>query len=626
MLGHAERLARTNVATADFYRQVLDELVEILEADGAAIWSVRDDDVSLLFDTTAETNSETASKAVETVIRVEPDLTVIVPPNVGGRLPNGTEFTRCVACLSVASALRLVLDVRLSVDAPSIENLADVVTAVASIVVEFHRGRQLARLLSLSNERDRIATLSRSLHGSLFRSRIALEVANDGATALRVDRISVLLSQHETFRLEAATSVGEINPRANASRAIEQFVEELRQLDQLVPWTAHGDDAAADQATQLARKYLTESGATRVRVEPLGLKPGSWNSAPAVAVFEMFGPEVPNSEVDSVTEVCRHAAIAFNNAVTFEAQGISGQLHRLRQAFRSNRARAVVWFTAALVILLVAIPVNFEIEAHGQVQPVRRRHVYAPEDGIISQVTAEHGKTVAADDVLAVLRNPELDLDEQRIRGEISTTNARLASVRAARVDNDKRSSTTTSSAQLTAEEEELKQAIGSLTQQLEILNRRSADLTLKSPIAGQVVRWDLIRSLETRPVRRGQMLMQVMDASGPWQLELRIPDRSVRHVLAAHNSTPDSLAVRFLFRMSPLANYSAKLSSVNLATDVDQEGELSTLATVSVRQSDIPNLRPGSSVIAKINCGRRSIGYVWLREFWEFVETHLLF
>ncbi|HLQ43874.1 MAG TPA: HlyD family secretion protein, partial [Planctomycetaceae bacterium] len=179
---------------------------------------------------------------------------------------------------------------------------------------------------------------------------------------------------------------------------------------------------------------------------------------------------------------------------------------------------------------------------------------------------------------------------------------------------------------QLTSEEEELKQSISSLNRQLDIINRRIADLTLRSPIAGQVVRWDLIRSLEARPVRQGQLLMQVVDTQGPWQIELRIPDRLVRHVMAAKAQAKDGLDVRFLFRMAPNTTYSAKLDTVNLATDLDQDGELSTLATVPLNHRDIPDLRPGSSVVAKIHCGRRSVGYVWLRELFEFVQTRVLF
>ena len=623
LLEHAETLARTPVAAAEYYGQVLGELADILQVHSVAVWSVRDDSASLLYDTRGDTDRDRIAASVEPVGRLEPDRTVIVPPGISGRWPNATEFARCIACVSVAPSLRLALDVRLSETAQRGENIADVVSAVAAIIVEFHRGRQLTRMFSLSAERDRVADLCQTLHGTLDRRRIALDLANDGSTALRVDRVSVLLADDSGFRLESATAVQDLNRRANASRAIEQLVSHLQSQGSALPWTS------TDSKHEAARAYLQESGATRVRVEPLGPKPGSWEGVYGAVVFESFGNEPLNPDFDGVAEVCRHAATALTNATAFESHGLSGRWLRWKSVARSRPARTVASLIAVTSVLLLIIPARLELEAHGQVHPARRRQIYAPADGIITQVAVSNAAKVAEGEQLAVMRNPELDLEEQRIRGEIATTNAKLAAVRAARSDHDRRGSNSSSAGQLAADEEELKQTSASLVRQLDIVNRRVAELTLRSPLAGQVVRWDMIRSLESRPVRQGQLLMQVVDPAGPWQIELRIPDRHVRHVLGAQAAVNDELGgvpVRFLFRMSPGATYSAKLAEVHLATDLDQEGELSTLATVALDPKEVPDLRPGSSVVAKIDCGYRPLGYVWLRELLEFLQTRVLF
>lgn len=638
LLDYAERLAITSVSVAEYYSDVLGELADILQAVGVAVWSVRDNGVSLFFDTDATPEWDWKSRAVEPIGRVGAEQTVIVPAEVGGRLPNPTEFVRCITCQSVAPGLRLALDVRLSSLAPRDEKVAEVVTAIAGVVIEFHRGRQLARMMSLITERDRLASLCYALHASLDSQRIALELANDGAAALNVDRVSVLLLYGDSFRLEAATAVSEVNRRANASRAIEKLVAELRGVEESLPWISRSSSDETSDASvaegalvnstisadvvQIAQRYLQESSATRIRVEPLGPLPGLWTAAKAVVVFESFGSDDLKAEFDGIPEVCRHAAVAFAHAKTLEEQRLGGWVQKWKTAATTQRARTIAGVFCGLLFLLVVIPARFELEAHGQVQPVRRQHIYAPTDGLVTKVSVTNAKQVIENEELVVLRNQELDLEEQRIRGEIATSSSRLASVRAARVDRP----AATSAGQLAAEEEELKQVINSLNRQLEIISRRVAELTLRSPIAGQVVRWDLIRSLEARPVRQGQLLMQVIDTHGPWQVELRIPDRSVRHVLAAQAASTDGLVVRFLFRMAPRITYEGKLGTVNLATDLDQEGELSTLATVPLSQHDIPDLRPGSSVIAKIQCGRRPIGYVWLREFFEFLQMRVFF
>jgi hypothetical protein len=35
---------------------------------------------------------------------------------------------------------------------------------------------------------------------------------------------------------------------------------------------------------------------------------------------------------------------------------------------------------------------------------------------------------------------------------------------------------------------------------------------------------------------------------------------------------------------------------------------------------------RPGATVVARIHCGRRALGYVWLHEVWEFIQSRVLF
>lgn len=622
LLEQADSLAKNSSAVDDYYLRILGGLAEILNAEGVAVWSLQAESVSLLFDTKLPQDSDVRSLAQQVIAQLEPDRTVLLPPHATGRLANPTPLARCIACVTVASQVRLALDVRLSAVAQRGENIADVVSAVAHALVEFHRIRQLDRLTALISERDRLSALCFSLHATLDRQRLAAVLSNDGASALKVDRISVLLANGSEFRLVAATAVPDIHPRANATRSMEQLVGELHRRAEPLPWTM------SDTADEVVRSYLNDFGAKHLRVEWLKSSPSSTPQTLGAVVLEMFEAPPPNSEWDVIAETCRHAEVALTHATAFANQSWGGHLFRWRSLAQSQRARTIAGIVCAILCLLWIVPARLQVEAQGQVQPVRRQHLYAPADGMISEVAVANGARVAAGDLLLTMRDPQLDLEEQRIRGEIATTNARLAAVQAARIEHDRRGTSAASLGQLTAEEEEHKQKLASLNRQLEIIQRRVAELSLRAPLAGQVVRWDLVRSLESRPVRQGQLLLQIVDPSGPWQLELRIPDRQVRHVLAARAATPEAkqLPVRFLFRMAPKTTYTATLKDVSLATDLDPQGELSSLATVTLDSVDIPDLRPGSSVIAKIDCGWHSLGYVWLRELLEFLQIHLLF
>jgi hypothetical protein len=37
-----------------------------------------------------------------------------------------------------------------------------------------------------------------------------------------------------------------------------------------------------------------------------------------------------------------------------------------------------------------------------------------------------------------------------------------------------------------------------------------------------------------------------------------------------------------------------------------------------------VASFRPGATVVARIHCGRRSLGFVWLHEFWEAIRLRL--
>ena len=70
-----------------------------------------------------------------------------------------------------------------------------------------------------------------------------------------------------------------------------------------------------------------------------------------------------------------------------------------------------------------------------------------------------------------------------------------------------------------------------SLENQWGIYKKKEADLEVQSPIAGEIVTWDVRNQLRTRPVHEGDALMRVADPTGPWQLELHMPENRMGHI-----------------------------------------------------------------------------------------------
>jgi hypothetical protein len=179
---------------------------------------------------------------------------------------------------------------------------------------------------------------------------------------------------------------------------------------------------------------------------------------------------------------------------------------------------------------------------------------------------------------------------------------------------------------ELTAKALALAEELRGVEAQLAVVRRQVAALEVRSPTAGAVLTWDAARQLASRPVARGETLLTVGDLNGVWQLELDVPDRRVGHVVAAQQNRAAALPIRFHLGTDPARVHGGLLDTLAPAAQVAESGE--TVVRAIGRPSD-PELRfqrPGATAVAKIACGRRSLGYVWLHELWDAVRGWLVF
>ena len=165
-----------------------------------------------------------------------------------------------------------------------------------------------------------------------------------------------------------------------------------------------------------------------------------------------------------------------------------------------------------------------------------------------------------------------------------------------------------------------------SLDERYALLVAQKADLRVESPISGQVATWDVAGLLGNRPVERGQALLSVADTAGPWQLELLVPDRRIGHVKSAQQKLAPQLDVTFMLATDPARSYQGRVKQVAMTSEVEPEIGAAVKVDVSIERSALAEPRPGATVVARIHCGRRSLGYVWLHEVWEFIQSRILF
>jgi multidrug efflux pump subunit AcrA (membrane-fusion protein) len=281
---------------------------------------------------------------------------------------------------------------------------------------------------------------------------------------------------------------------------------------------------------------------------------------------------------------------------------------------------------AAVVVGLTTVKTDFTVEAEGELQPARMQHVFAPRRGVVTRLMAQGDQAVVSDDVLLELRDPELDLEFQRLRGEIQTTAQRLSATESARVQ-AVATADPAANGRLSAEEEELKLKLASFREQHATLEQQQQQLVVRSPIAGKVLTWDLQERLEARPVERGQHLLTVGDPQSQWTFRVFISESAAGHVLdAAQRTDGHRLPVSYVLATDPSQTWRGELRHLSTAAEARSADSLerSIQAQVHLESQTVSGLRPGATARVRIHCGTKSWGFVLFHELYETLRTKL--
>jgi multidrug efflux pump subunit AcrA (membrane-fusion protein) len=665
-------LARSPVEAPEFYRRLLAECVRALSAAGGVIWLrlggslqptaqirwpgsewARNDEFrqaheQLLADATSRGQVTTVTRQLgqQEAIATPTDQLLLGP--VSAR----SDVSRDAA--PPLAIIELLIDPNTSPAA--MRGMEQFLTAVCELAADYHAFAELRRLRHDDEHRAQLLRLSCHVHRQLDLREAAYAVANEGRQLIGCDRLSVVAARGTDLRLLATSGVSRVERRSCAVRRIEQLAQLVRNTSE----PAFYDDGQCDGLPPVAEaleQHAEESHARQIAAVPLGNPLHSQadrgnDSATAqgarrhehplfVLVAEQFDASHGNLPRDRLAEVAAVCATALYNAEQVARLPLGWLMRPLGEAsywvgtHLSRAALALAAITACLAALAL-IPADFRIESPGTLQPVAQRDVFAPRDGLVDEVLVAHGAQVAAGQPLVRLRDPALDLELKRVDGELETTQRQLDAVRATRTNRQVRDANPADAYRLSAEERELQQRLTNLRHELDLLNRGREALVVASPIAGRMLSWDIGHRLIARPVERGEVLATVADLSADWQLELEVPDDRIGYVLAAQQAIRPDLPVRFRLSSDDREQHTGHIVEVSQTAAINaSESEPAPAPTVLVKVAldDLQlsddsrrELRPGVSARAQIDCGRRSLGYVWLHDIWDAALEWLRF
>jgi HlyD family secretion protein len=603
LLEAAEKHCRHDQSSRNFRESLLWQLLQHTSANAVRLWDIRQDQppscCAAAGDPVSEPPPDELTNAAPGVI----DVTRVA----GG--PQELLLRRILTLSVVVDGVQLVLEVVLA----DVDAARDLMVPLCDVLADIQRRLLLGAMVDGERQLRQTCDLISLMHADLSSEHVANTLASDAAAVFNCQRVSVCqkdLRGH--WKVVAATAVSEPDIRADAVRGICRLVEVAEQK-------AHTQTEAEESVSTAVGDADGTTGLTEgtdAITLPLTLSTG-WQNCHWAIVME--SDDLSLLDRPTLGWVCRHAAVAFRNCERLAATSFLARARRLPTLLLSRRPLIVLFAVTVAAVWLLALPTDFRIEVPGQVVPSSRIHVFTPDSGIMSWIGVEEGSAVQAGQELCHLRNDEIELELETVKGDLAASEARLSALQSM-----KGTYPAGRNALLSGEELELTAKIESLLRQKTILETRRRNLVVRSTIDGRIY-GDMVREhLQGRPVQRGQFLFDIANPQSEWKLELRVPESEIRHVLNAVSQSGVAPRITFTMETHPAVTLETELRSVGDAAEIDDKGRLSTRVTAVLAQSPFQTERPGAGVIAWIHCGRRARGYVYFRSVIEFLERGL--
>lgn len=456
--------------------------------------------------------------------------------------------------------------------------------------------------------------------------QLANVLANSGAHLLRCNRVTIVEIGSFSGRVLATTGVAHVNTASAVARSAAHLAVCVARYGE--PLDAVDGDLAPDvriALTDYVDLVATKQLAAIPLTEPSAGVPGrhGW-----VVIFEPLPDSRWQQRASQLDQFLRYARQAVANTRYYESLPLFALSKRLaRVAGRVRTPRAVrnligAMLVVALVVLVACIPVPLAIQARGTIQPVKRQHLFAPADGVITSVSVREGDAVSSDEIVLTMRRHEIQQKVGGLAGQLETLAAQLKSEQSlqlhrSRGDQDK------NGREASLRIRQLQTSIASVQSQLKMARDEADTLAVRAPFAGTVLSRAPTAQLLGRPVFQGQLLLSLAALESAWELELEVGEHEIRHVVSAQQEHP--VLAEFLCAADLDRRYPARLRVLEKSAVVEegQEARVRAVLDVTRKPGKVP---PGTQVIAHLQCGKRALGFVVFRRLMDAVSYAWVF
>ncbi|MDE0866316.1 MAG: biotin/lipoyl-binding protein [Rubripirellula sp.] len=666
LVNEIAKLSKSGATAEEFYPELLSRIITALAAAGGAVWLLDEDrQLTLQYQINAEPailedDSEDATRHTRLIQRVaNSGQSVLVPPYSGTTDGEGegnpTGFLLCLGALQHDGQNDGLIEIfqRPGTAPDTQRGYLRFLQQMCELAAEWLRSQKLRTLGDRQTLWQQADSFARATHESLDLKETAYIVVNEGRRLIGCDRVSVAIKKGRKCKVQAISGQDTIENRSNIVTALNNLATRVVAAGEPL-WHDGATDDLPPQIEEALEDYVDQSYGRNIAVLPLRepeRRLGVDNDSGAAGeidrdnahrgevigalIVEQIESDIPEDIFRARCDlVYEHGTRAIANSRAHSNLFLMPLWRALGRATWVLRARTlpktvgVVGLILGLVLSLTFVNKDFNLEAEGTLlpDPESKHEIFAPIDGEVVAVLFDHNDKVKKGDTLIELRNRDIDIQLADIEGQILTNLAEQTKVqgqlsrRQLLKPAEERS--------LQAEKNELRVKYNVLIQKQQLQKQRAEDLIIRSPIDGTVVSWDVEKTLRSRPIMTGQVLMEVADLDKPLMLEVELPEKREGHLdeyLAEQGllGTDGSLSVTYILATDPDEPLDAvlELNSISMRADANEEHGAVIKMRAIPDQATLRELqpRPGAKVIAKIYCGRRSSGFVFFHEIYEW-------
>ena len=566
LVAEIAQLTKTNVAPEEFYGQFLPRVVSALAAVGGAVWTLNPEgrlalqyQINIQETNLRESEERQAQHGRLLYKALSGGEAILVPPYSGpgeadradGEVPaaNPTEFLLLLGLLKTdLESVGLVEVFQRSDSSPTTQKgYLRFLIQMCELAGDFLKSHQLRHFSDRQTLWTQLEDFTRTVHISLDPREAAYTIANEGRRLVECDRVSVAIRKGRKCRIEAVSGQDLFDKRSNTIRLLGKLATAVVASGNPIWYTGDTRDLPP-QVEEAVQEYVDEAHSKTVAVLPLRRPPPPEEDDPkkrvereapigALIVEQIEDSRVSASLTHRAEVVCQHSSTALANALEHQNLFLMpvwrtlGKTRWIVEARTLPKTLSIGGAVIALLLVLGFWPADFALEGKGTLEPVVRQNVFASVEGIVKDIPVgiDHGAFVKANQLLVKLRSTQVEATLQEVVGKRNATTEELLSVQrelsAGRLLKPEERN------RLIGRQSELKQTLTSLELQWDLYQKKQAELEVRSPIGGQIITWDLRNHLRDRPVQWGDQLMQVADPSGPWRLEVHMPENRLGHI-----------------------------------------------------------------------------------------------